>query len=136
MQSGTGAFLMHQSVPWPGADMGWLEEAALLWFCACPDVCLQGRGGAQEEQPPALLPCAALPCTALLTMLLVCLPLPWPCGAACVPRAVWKGPLQSAGLMPAPAVGPGLRKAVSNFGVRAGDSWGPAGIPRKGTFCG
>ena len=60
----------------------------LLWFHLGMYAHLQGRGDAREEQPPALLPCAALPCTALLTVLQVCQPLPWPCGAACVPKAV------------------------------------------------
>ena len=92
----------------------------LLWFHLGADAHLQGRGQGRKEQPPALLPCAALPCTALLTGLQVCQPLPWPCGAACVPKAVWKGPLQSAGLMPAPAVGPQLSKAVLNIGVGEG----------------
>ena len=51
---------------------------------------------------------------------LCCPPLHSPAHRVAVPRAVWKGPLQSAGPVPAPAVGSGLSKAAANVGAGPG----------------
>ena len=153
----------------PGADMGWLAEAVLLWFCVCPDGHLQVRSNKEAAA------CAAHPCR-----LLVCQPFPWvcvgrataisrsgastcsgamsskadgkeersshvpcfpvlpspagPCSLGCSSAShfhgpVLKGPLQSVGLVPAPAVGPGLSNPGQNFGFAARGLWGDSRVP-------
>jgi len=42
---------------------------------------------------------------------------------------VLKEPLQSIGLVPAPAVGSEFSKVVKNVGVRAGGSWAASKVP-------
>ena len=84
------------------------QVCVLLWFHVGSNAHLQGSVDTREEQPPALLPCAALSCTALLTGLLVWKWFPWPFGAHCVTNTTLTRPLQSVGVVPAPAVGSGL----------------------------
>ena len=86
-----------------------------MGFHLCWAVHLQGRWEAQEEQPPAPHPHAALPCTALLTGLLIWNWFPWPFGSQSASKAQLTRPLQSGGLVPAPAVGSGVSKAVEKL---------------------
>ena len=86
-----------------------------MGFHLCWAVHLQGRWEAQQEQPAAPLPYAALPCTALLTGLLVCNWVPWPFGSQTTRKAQLRRPLQSGGVVPAPAVGSGVSQAVEKL---------------------
>ena len=84
------AFLMLWLVPWPGADMGWLTEAVVVWFHLCPDVHRQGRE-ATKKKPPVLSSPAGL------------------CSLDCKSAShflshLLKGLLQSVGPVQAPAV--------------------------------
>ena len=95
-----------------------LTCAVLKVLTACWAVHLQVRRGGRNERS-SLLPCFPV----LLSPAQPCSPGCWSAshfhgrGAACVPRSVWKGPLQSAGLQPAPAHGSGLSKAAPNIEV-------------------
>ena len=88
----------------------------------CWVVHLQGRWETPEKQPPAPLPHAAVPCTALLTGWLVWNWFPWPFESHSASMAALTKPLQSGGVVPAPAVGSGVSKAVEKlWGKSRGD---------------
>ena len=57
-----------------------------------------------------------------------------PCSLGCWSAShfhgpVLKGPLQLVGLVPAPAVGPGLSNLGQNFGFAARGLWGASRVP-------
>lgn len=83
---------------YPGADTGWLADAAVVWFHVCPDVHLQDREATKKQLP--VVPSHAGPC------------LPGCSSASRFHCHVLKGPLQSVGLVPACAVGPNHSKVV------------------------
>lgn len=85
-------------MPCPGADTGWLVDAAVGWFRMCPDIHPQDREETKKQLP--VLPSRAGPCS------------PGCLSASHFHGHVLKGPLQSVGPVPAPAVGPGLSQVV------------------------